>query len=55
MPQAPHFLALEQVTAIHIRSLSEHAGSDDVRDAGGLESAVMQPLNVYHYLDGDLF
>lgn len=55
MPQEPRFLSLDQVEAIHIRSLGEHGGSDGVRDAGGLESAVMQPLNVYHYLGGDLF
>ena len=55
MPSAPLFLTLEEVEAIHIRSLAEHGGADGIRDAGGLESAVMQPLNVHHYLGGDLF
>jgi death-on-curing protein len=54
MPE-PFFLALEQVEAIHKRSLLEHGGADGVGDPGGLESAVMQPRNVYHYLGGDLF
>ncbi|MBX3743285.1 MAG: type II toxin-antitoxin system death-on-curing family toxin [Akkermansiaceae bacterium] len=51
----PFFLELEQVAAIHQRSLSEHGGSAGVRDHGGLEAAVMQPRNVFHYLGGDLF
>jgi death-on-curing protein len=55
MPLEPRFLTLEQVEVIHVRSLSEHGGSSDIRDAGGLESAVMQRLNVYHYLGADLF
>lgn len=41
--------------AIHERSLVEHGGTVGVRDSGGLESAVMQPINVHYYLDGDLF
>jgi len=55
MTEEPFFLELEHVAAIHQRSLAEHGGSDGVRDPGGLEAAVMQPRNVYHYLGGDLF
>lgn len=55
MPEEPFFLELEHVGAIHRRSLEEHGGSDGIGDPGGLESAVMQPRNVYHYLGGDLY
>jgi death-on-curing protein len=55
MPVEPFFLGLEHVEAIHERSLREHGGTGGTRDAGGLESAVMQPRNVHHYLGGDLF
>lgn len=55
MPRLPLFLTLEQVEAIHVRSLVEHGGAGGIRDAGGLESAVMQPQNVHYYLGGDLF
>lgn len=51
----PHFLTLEQVEAIHERSLSEHGGSHGLRDEGGLESAVMQPQHVFFYEQADLF
>lgn len=46
---------MEHVELIHRRSLKEHGGSEGIGDLGGLESAVMQPRNIYHYLDGDLF
>jgi len=55
MEQEPIFLNLEHVEAIHRRSLIEHGGADGVRDAGGFEAAVLQPRNVYNYLNGDLF
>jgi death-on-curing protein len=55
MEQDPVFLSLEHVEAIHARSLLEHGGAAGTRDAGGLESAVLQPRNVFYYLDSDLF
>jgi death on curing protein len=55
MASEPQFLTLEQFEAIHERSLAEHGGSQGLRDAGGLESAVMQPQHVHHYLNGDLY
>ena len=55
MSSEPVFLSLEQVTAIHRRSLLEHGGLDGVRDQGGLEAAVAQARNVHLYLQGDLF
>ncbi|RYD64477.1 MAG: type II toxin-antitoxin system death-on-curing family toxin [Verrucomicrobiaceae bacterium] len=55
MPEELFFLDLEHVEALHQRSLQEHGGSDGLGGPGGLESAVMQPRNVHHYLGGDLF
>jgi death-on-curing protein len=55
MASEPQFLTLEQVEAVHDRSLSEHGGSQGLRDIGGLESAVIQPQHVYFYEQADLF
>ena len=51
----PVFLRIEQVGKLHRDGLAEYGGSDGVRDAAGLESAVMHPQNVYFYGSGDLF
>ncbi|MGE3312575.1 MAG: type II toxin-antitoxin system death-on-curing family toxin [Limisphaerales bacterium] len=51
----PAFLTLEQVEAIHRLALDLYGGQDGVRDPSGLESAVMHPLNVWFYGQGDLF
>lgn len=51
----PAFLSLEQVEAIHRLALELHGGQDGIRDPAGLESAVMHPLNVWFYGQGDLF
>jgi death-on-curing protein len=51
----PAFLTLDQVEALHRLALQRHGGQDGVRDPAGLESAVMQPLNVWFYGQGDLF
>lgn len=55
MAREPFLLTAEAVEAIHTRSLAEHGGATGIRDAGGLESAVMQAHNVHLYLQGDLF
>jgi death on curing protein len=55
MSAHPAFLTLEQVAAIHRLALELHGGQDGVRDPSGLESAVMHPLNVWYYGQGDLF
>jgi death-on-curing protein len=55
MNEEPEFLSLEQVEALHRLSLERHGGQDGVRDRAGLESAVMQPRNVWYYAQGDLF
>ncbi len=51
----PVFLTLEQVLTLHRGALERHGGQDGIRDSGALESAVIQPRNVYHYARGDLF
>ena len=51
----PAFLSLDQVEDLHRLALQRHGGQDGVRDPAGLESAVMQPLDVWFYGQGDLF
>jgi len=40
---------------LHRLALETYGGSDGLRDPAGLESAVMQPQNVYLYNQEDLF
>lgn len=49
------FLSLEVVLDLHRRSLSEHGGSDGIRDQPGLESAIAQPRHDYYYGNADVF
>lgn len=51
---APRFLTLESVMALHRRSLSEHGGRDGVRDASALASALAAGENAWFYGHGDL-
>lgn len=51
----PRFLTLEQVDKLHRKAIERFGGLHGVRDTSLLESAVIQPLNVYHYGHGDLF
>jgi death-on-curing protein len=55
MTDDPAFLTLTQVEALHRLALQRHGGQEGVRDPAGLESAVMHPLNVWLYGQGDLF
>lgn len=55
MSDDPAFLSLEQVEAIHRLALELHGGQEGLRDPAGLESAVMHPLNIWFYGQGDLF
>ena len=52
---APVFLTIEQVQALHRIALERHGGQDGVRDAATVESAVMDPCNVWLYGQGDVF
>jgi death-on-curing protein len=40
--------------AVHAEQLSEHGGSDGVRDMGLLESALARPLNLVNYGEPDV-
>ncbi|MBK8857975.1 MAG: type II toxin-antitoxin system death-on-curing family toxin [Opitutaceae bacterium] len=51
----PVFISRERVNVLHRRSLEEHGGQDGIRNEHGLESALAQPMNVFHYGQGDLF
>ncbi len=51
----PVFITREWVDALHQQSLEEHGGQDGIRNEHGLESALAQPQNVFHYSQGDLF
>lgn len=51
----PIFLSLDEVRRIHTRSLAEHGGTDGVRDAGLIESALASAKNTFIYGAGDVF
>jgi death-on-curing protein len=51
----PVFLDMDEVHQIHKRSLAEHGGSDGIRDAGLVESAIASAKNTFYYGSGDLF
>jgi len=55
MSDAPAFLSVEQVAALHRVALERHGGPDGLRDPAAFESAVMQPRSVWFYAQGDLF
>jgi death-on-curing protein len=48
------FLSLDSVILLHRGGIEDHGGTFGVRDAGTLESAVMQPQLV-HFYGGDIF
>ena len=49
------FLTLDEVFAIHARSLAEHGGSAGIRDSGLIESAPASAKNTFYYANGDVF
>lgn len=51
----PQFLSVDAVEFLHSRSIARYGGTMGIRDRGGLEAAVNQPLNTYYYGRGDLF
>ena len=51
----PIFLSVEQVVGIQREAVRGFGGSVGVRDAGLLESAVLQPQHVHYYGRGDLY
>ncbi len=40
----PLFLTLEEILEIHRQQIERYGGSDGIRDAGALESAMAQPM-----------
>ena len=48
----PVWILDNAVEAIHKRQLAEHGGSERVRDAGLLASAMARPQNTFAYEDG---
>lgn len=52
----PQFLTLEDVLLLHRESIARYGGSDGVRDAGLLESALAQPSSAFagEYLHPDV-
>jgi len=47
----PVWVKDDVVLAVHQRQMAEHGGSDGLRDAGLLASAVARPRNLYAYED----
>lgn len=37
------------INAVHDRQLAEHGGSEGIRDAGGIESALARPIDLANY------
>ena len=50
----PTFLSRERVLQLHRLSLQQHGGLEGLREAGLLDSALMQPEAAYYYGQGDL-
>jgi death-on-curing protein len=48
----PVWLEREAIITLHDRSLALHGGPSGIRDEGLLDSAMVQPLNRFHY-DGE--
>lgn len=51
----PVFLSVEQVKLFHWKGLEHSGGLEGIRDKKALESAVMQPQNVYYYGSRSVF
>lgn len=53
----PVFLTLEEITEIHADQIARYGGSQGIRDANLLQSAVAMPESGFgeHYLHTDLF
>jgi death-on-curing protein len=47
----PLWVSKKAVLAMHSEELSEHGGSDGIRDGTLLDSALAKPLNVFAYAD----
>ncbi len=54
-PDEPKFLSREQVDRWHRFSLHKYGGSEGLRSESGLESALVAPINDFHYQGASLF
>ena len=54
---APVFLKRDEVLAVHADQIARYGGSPGLRDAGGLESAISQPMSAFggNWLHADRF
>lgn len=50
----PRWLTLEQIKVAHERQLARFGGPAGIRDEGALVSAMMRPVNRWHYEQADL-
>jgi death on curing protein len=51
----PKWIAKAVALALHQEQISEHGGSDGMRDDGLLDSALARPQNLFAYSEPDLF
>src|SRR5271168_3056891 len=49
--EEPRWVSKKAVLAMHSEQLSEHGGSNGIRDETLLDSALAKPLNVFDYAD----
>jgi death-on-curing protein len=49
--EEPRWISKKSVLAMHNEQLSEHGGSDGIRDETLLDSALAKPQNVFTYAD----
>ncbi|MBA4164555.1 MAG: type II toxin-antitoxin system death-on-curing family toxin [Erythrobacter sp.] len=54
MPQTWLWITTEVALAAHAEQLAEHGGSEGVRDAGALESAMARARNLAEYGEADV-
>ena len=52
-PKQWHWIDPAVIFAVHDRQLAEHGGSEGIRDAGGIESALVRPMNLVHHGEPD--
>jgi len=46
------FLRKQTIIAVHDELIAEHGGLEGIRDENALESALMAPMNLFHYTQG---
>ncbi|ABE38650.1 Death-on-curing protein [Rhodopseudomonas palustris BisB5] len=53
-PEEPIWLDIDEVIDMHAEQLSMFGGPEGLRDRGMLESALMRPVNQWHYGEVDM-